>query len=271
MKKNCPGNCTAEVLCAACARKVANDLDRLPGLHDACGAVLAGLGNSTGRERTSGGPLPSGITLDTRATEARASIIAFLSSWSALVADERPAAAPARAVTEMIDFLLEHLHWLARHPSAHEFRDEADALVRRALRASSPDTGTRSTDALGPCVHRECSGTLRGVAGANEDAPELRCDRDVRHRWSAADWVGGGLRTAAAETPAGARGGAAANESWLSAKDISRIWRVPTGTVYRLASEQGWNRRKRPGGGTLYRGSDAAGWFRSRTVRGRSD
>lgn len=32
---------------------------------------------------------------------------------------------------------------------------------------------------------------------------------------------------------------------WLSAMDISRLWAIPSGTVYRLANEQGWRRRSR--------------------------
>jgi hypothetical protein len=43
----------------------------------------------------------------------------------------------------------------------------------------------------------------------------------------------------------------------LSVADVVAIWRVPTGSVYRLASEHGW-RRYRESGRTLYHPLDVS-------------
>ncbi|NED24766.1 hypothetical protein G3I37_07630, partial [Streptomyces anulatus] len=49
---------------------------------------------------------------------------------------------------------------------------------------------------------------------------------------------------------AGAAAGAPATR-WLAPQDVSLLWRVPLGSVYRLASEQSW-RRERRGGRSYY-------------------
>jgi hypothetical protein len=52
----------------------------------------------------------------------------------------------------------------------------------------------------------------------------------------------------------------AGEERWLAAADIARLWRRSTGTVYRLASEQGWRRITRTGR-TYYAETDVHGSF----------
>jgi hypothetical protein len=55
-------------------------------------------------------------------------------------------------------------------------------------------------------------------------------------------------------------------ERWLGAADIARLWTTTTGTVYRLASEQGWRRLTRAGR-TFYAESDVHGCFTRRQAR----
>ncbi len=57
-------------------------------------------------------------------------------------------------------------------------------------------------------------------------------------------------------------------ERWLTAADISRLWTTPVGTVYRLASEEGWRRHSRSGH-TYYAEEDAHACFSRRAARSR--
>lgn len=67
----------------------------------------------------------------------------------------------------------------------------------------------------------------------------MQCDADAGHVWDEQEWAR--LRRAL-------RGSAVpVQERWLAAADIARLWSRPTGTVYRLASEQGWRRVTRSG------------------------
>ncbi|MET8691165.1 hypothetical protein ACFTT0_10915 [Streptomyces bauhiniae] len=51
----------------------------------------------------------------------------------------------------------------------------------------------------------------------------------------------------------------------LSVTDVVEIWRVPAGTVYRLASQHGW-RRYRESGRTLYHPIDVSTTLSERSV-----
>ncbi|NGO68929.1 hypothetical protein G5C65_11295 [Streptomyces sp. SB3404] len=54
--------------------------------------------------------------------------------------------------------------------------------------------------------------------------------------------------------------------TWLTAADISRLWHLPQGSVYRLASERRWRRRSR-GGRTYYHGTDVTSALQRREQR----
>jgi hypothetical protein len=53
---------------------------------------------------------------------------------------------------------------------------------------------------------------------------------------------------------------------WLSAANISHLWSIPTGSVYRLASEQRWRRRSQARR-TYYHETDVLHAFSQRKPR----
>ncbi|MCZ0973022.1 hypothetical protein O1L55_19810 [Streptomyces albulus] len=170
-----------------------------------------------------------------------------LASWSGLVAQERGVAAPARTVPALARWLVEHLEWLAAHPAAGEFSAELHRWVRAARRVTS--SGAVRRVPLGTCVEPGCGGTLVARTGARR-----RGGGDpVRRRRRAPV---GGVRVGAVAgrmTPPGT--GGTRRTHWVSPQDVSRIWRVSLGSVYRLASENAWGRR-RVGGRSHYDEAD---------------
>lgn len=223
-------------MCQACEQGLARDLTRLPGLYDECGRRLTGSHAHSTSDRTSGGPLP-GMPFNTAAADVRKAILAMLSSWSSLVADERGLAPPARRVADLSRFLLRHVPWLITHAAAAEATHEIAALAGRARKVAEP--APRRRVRIGACVERDCRGELASVRPG-----EIACSSDAAHRWGAEEW-----------TRLSRRLSSAGSELWLGAADISRLWRVPTGSVYRMASERGWRRRSQAGH-TYYDGSD---------------
>ncbi|MER7986125.1 hypothetical protein ABTY53_11035 [Streptomyces noursei] len=217
----------------------------MPQLHEECGRMLSSSGGP--RERTSGGPLP-GMPFNTAATEVRSGIVTTLASWSGLVAQERGVAAPARTVPSLARWLVAHLEWLAAHPAAGEFSAELERLVRAARRVTS--SGAVRRVPLGACVEPGCGGTLVArTGGPSAGTAEIRCDADAGHRWAEYEWAQ--LRCRMAPSGAGER----RRTQWVSPQDVSRIWRVSLGSVYRLASENAWGRR-RVGGRSHYDEAD---------------
>ncbi|CAG6391069.1 hypothetical protein NMG29_37095 [Streptomyces cocklensis] len=227
-------------LCAQCLRLLARRIEELPHMYEECGRALGGSVPSGVREHTSGGPLP-GMTINATAVEVRTEILGTLSAWSGLVAEQREVRAPRRAVDQLAGFLLRHLRWLAAHPAAGDAAQEVARLARAARRAVAAEPVRRVQ--VGGCVEPDCPGrivaTLRD--GGLDERMRIRCDADPDHSWTAAEWTL--LRRALPD--------AAAEERWLTAQDISRLWDTPVGTVYRLASEHRWPRRSR-GGRTYY-------------------
>ncbi|MFE4017435.1 hypothetical protein ACFXPZ_08430 [Streptomyces sp. NPDC059101] len=188
------------------------------------------------------------MPFNTAATEVRSGIVVTLASWGGLVAQERGVAAPARTVPSLARWLVGHVEWLAAHPAGGEFSVELQRLVRAARRVTSPG-GVRRVS-VGACVESGCGGTLVArTGGAGAGWAEIRCDADAGHRWAECEW--GLLRGRMA--PSGAGGGG--RRQWLSPQDVSRVWGVSMGSVYRLASENGWGRR-RAGGRSYYDEAD---------------
>ncbi|GAA4227645.1 hypothetical protein GCM10022254_15850 [Actinomadura meridiana] len=239
-------------LCRPCLDTLTGLLGTLPALYRGCGSALE-VGAAAGlREKTSGGPLP-GLALNTAAVEARAEILAVLASWSGLVAQQRRLPAPRRDVALLARFLLDHVDWLAAHPAAGELTAEIARVARSARRTAHREPVRRIV--VGPCAAPGCGGELTAAIRPGHGT-RVRCDADPAHAWDGPQWTG--LRREMEP---------AAPERWLTAADISRLWRTPSGTVYRLASEQKWRRVTRAGR-TYYAESDVHACFARRAEKG---
>ncbi|MGH3720753.1 MAG: hypothetical protein ACRDRI_18290 [Pseudonocardiaceae bacterium] len=221
-------------LCRACRDELATGLESLPGLYNECGRQLGGSDRPRG-DTTGSGSMP-GMPFNAAAADVRTRILSILGSWSGMVAEKRRVTAPERAVGELVTFLGRHVDWIAAHAAAAEATDEVAQLARAARRVAYPDPVRRV--AIGGCVEVGCSGEL--VAFVHPQEPllpaEIRCDVDPRHSWLEHHWMQLGHRMDT--VPSGATA-----TRWFSAADISRLWGIPTGSVYRLASEQQWRRR----------------------------
>jgi hypothetical protein len=244
-------------LCRGCRERLVARLEELPHLHEACGRVLSA-GNSQGPREIRAGSPSQGLPFNGAAADVRAEIMAFLSSWCGLVAQGRGTTAPERAVWALAAFLRRHADWLAAHPAAAEAADEIARLTGRARRVAYPDQIRRLK--VGACVEAGCDGELVAWIRAQETtAPgKIQCEAEPRHCWTGQQWAQ--LRRAMRRT---SRTPADDTECWLTAADISRLWDAPTGTVYRLASQQGWRRRSRAGR-TYYAESDVRSSFSRR-------
>ncbi|MFE6774408.1 hypothetical protein ACFVFD_36070 [Streptomyces fimicarius] len=265
-------------LCQACLDRLSTELRRLPELYEACGRRLDGGTQDTLRPRTSGGPL-RGMPFNVQAAEVRTEILTVLGSWAGAVAEKRGVAAPRREVLPLRVFLGRHLAWLAAHDAAGDFCGEVARLARRARRVADPEVRRRLP--IGGCAEPDCSGSLTAVVGPGQPRTPavISCDQDPDHRWLGHEWLqlsdrlrgtaSAGNRAsrqadADTDTDAKATGGeaeesgsaaAAAAVRWVTAADVARLWQMPTGTVYRHASEAGWRRRSARGR-TYYRGED---------------
>lgn len=269
-------------LCSPCRGGLLRDLRQLPGLYEECARQLGGRPVRTG-ERTSGGPLP-GMPFDTRAAEVRSSVLGVLSSWATLVVEERGVTAPRRTVAALAEFLARHADWLSGHRAAAEACEEVARLVRRARRAIDPEPDHRV--GIGSCVEPGCPGGLTALLRPERPRlpAEIRCDADPAHRWFGHEWLQLSRRlaplrasSAAAAGPesgpeSGTHGRTAPRGSepaghedvrWVTAADVSRLWAIPLGSVYRHASVRKWRRRSRAGR-TYYHGADV-----DRTLSGR--
>lgn len=179
-----------------------------------------------------------GMPFNATAADVREAIRGVLASWGGLVVEQRRVAPPPRTVPALAGFLVTHVDWMAAHETATEVTDEVTELVRSARHVAYPEPARRVP--VGACVEAGCSGELSTLVRPGEALlpPEISCDADPTHRWHAHQWMQLSRRISAAPVdPAPTR--------WLSAMDISRLWAIPSGTVYRLANEQGWRRRSR--------------------------
>ncbi|WP_244417595.1 hypothetical protein [Streptomyces hygroscopicus] len=185
------------------------------------------------------------------AADVRSAILTTLGSWSGLVAEERQIEAPPRSVDALAAFLVQQARWLAAHPAVADATGEIARLSRAARRVTQPAVQRRVS--VGVCVTVGCRGELAAhVRGQGRGDVEVVCDADANHRWPGHAWTE--LRRRMQQPgPAAAAGPHA--ERWLSVVDISRLWGLSTGSVYRLASERQW-RRRRDAGRVRYAESD---------------
>ncbi|HEY3896167.1 MAG TPA: hypothetical protein VGL88_12440 [Pseudonocardiaceae bacterium] len=156
-----------------------------------------------------------------------------------MVAEERRVTAPERSVAALVTFLGRHVDWIAAHVAAADATDEVAQLVRAARRVAYPNPVRRVV--VGGCVEAGCDGELVALVYPQEPLlpAEIRCDVDPRHSWFERHWMHLSHRM----DPAPSMDTTATTTRWLSAADISRLWSIPAGSVYRLASEQRWRRR----------------------------
>jgi hypothetical protein len=250
-------------LCRACRDELATGLESLPGLYSECGHRLGGSDRPRGNA-TGSGSMP-GMPFNVAAADVRARILSVLASWSGMVVQERRVTAPERSVEALVTFLGRHVDWIAAHATATEATDEVAQLARAARRVAYPNPVRRV--AIGGCVEVGCGGEL--VAFVHPQEPllpaEIRCDADPCHSWLEHHWMQLNHRMGAVSSIA-----AATATRWLSAADISRLWGIPPGSVYRLASEQRWRRRNQAHR-TYYHEVDVLQAFGQRKPRSRSE
>jgi hypothetical protein len=220
-------------LCRACRHGLVTGLEDLPALYDECGHRLTGTEQPL--SRTSGGAMP-GMPFNATAADVREAILGVLASWSGMVVEERHVTAPPRTASAMAKFMRNHVDWIAGHAAATEITDEVTQLVNSAHHVADPDPVHRVP--IGACVEVGCTGELLAFVRPRDPLlpPEISCDADPRHSWAAHEWMqlSRRMRSAPSTTTSTTR--------WLSAAEISRLWTVPPGSVYRLASEQQWRR-----------------------------
>ncbi|MFD3961453.1 MULTISPECIES: hypothetical protein [Streptomyces] len=245
------------LLCPDCRGELLTDLRQLPTLYRACGHLLDGSRSMSGpRERTSGGGAP-GLPFNTAASDARREILTLLGSWAGLVAEARQVPRPDRTVEALAAFLVRHWGWLASHSAAGDASHELSATARRAARAADPDRDRRPV-VIGTCPEPGCTGRLQSLIHPHSaEAPAVRCRVDPAHHWTGEQLMTLRRRMAAAPTathPA-PLDAAPTRTAWLTASDITRLWGVPSGSVYRLASLRAWRRRSR-NGRTYYHEAD---------------
>ncbi|BBC30338.1 hypothetical protein SGFS_016320 [Streptomyces graminofaciens] len=214
--------------------------------------------------RTSGGSSP-GIPFNTAASEVRSEILALLGSWAGMVAEGRRLPPPPRTVETLAAFLLRHAGWLTACSAAGDASREVERLTRRAAQVSDP--ADRRLITVGLCPEPGCAGALQASVRPDADEPllEVRCRTESAHRWAGHELILLKRRmrpthTAAPDPSAPPAPGEtpdaqAASAVWLTASDITRLWGVPPGSVYRLASQRAWRRRSH-GGRTRYHEAD---------------
>ncbi len=240
-------------LCPGCLRLFVERLRSIPGLHEELEQALGGARGDGLRERTSGGPVPSGLPFNAAAADVRADIVTTLSSWCGVVVEQRRVPTPLRTVGSLAALLVRHAAWLAAHPAASDATREVARLVRAAHRVARQEPSRRVT--VGECVAPGCPGTLVTEPG---QGARIQCDTDSAHSWPGGRW---------SELRRAMRSGQAVPERWLTAGDVARLWSTTTGTVYRLASEQRWRRQSRAGR-TYYAESDVHACFTRRQGSG---
>ncbi|MFF4949561.1 hypothetical protein ACWC2K_09420 [Streptomyces chattanoogensis] len=230
-------------LCPRCQAGLRSALRNLPALYEECGLLLTG--SRTPQEKTSGGPLP-GMRLNGRAVEARSAVLRGLASWAGLVAGERTLTAPRRTVPALAMFLEHHLDWLCRHPAAADFSYELGRLERAARRIASPAQPRRVP--VGRCVEPGCPGTLSTtVDTGRSEGRGIRCDAVPEHRWEEHQWLHLRERMRQPGHPGQSAHGGNHPPRWLSPQAVSRLWGIPSGSVYRLASQHQWERHRKDG------------------------
>lgn len=250
-------------LCATHVRWLTRDAHALAALHDELALRL--LGGRGGGEPVSGtaagAPVPDGAVVDMRSMVRRTMI-----SWSLLIAEERGFSLPMRTtiherppgfigpmplrrepadtMADLATFIVRSATWLAATPYASDVSMELDELrraawsvaypsgARRISPGRCPEPAARPDDLIGPMS--PCPGALVGIMRPTDSLlpSELICSADPEHRWTSGEWRALGRRI----DPEAVRW------RYMTAVEISEHYHLAMGTVWRLASTDGWRR-----------------------------
>ncbi|MFG2652909.1 hypothetical protein [Streptomyces sp. NPDC048436] len=171
------------------------------------------------------------------AAEVRSSIMTVLASWAGLIAEERGVAAPQRHVVRLARFIHENIPWISAHSAASDLIEELTQLIRVARKAC--DTRHVRIVPIGDCVRSGCTGKLRAVVkavpGVRSRPSEIRCNADDSHWWASDEWAALAMRMQTLREH---------RRTWYSVADIEVLWKIPSGSIYRLANRYKWRRRK---------------------------
>jgi len=218
------------MLCERCTNVLAEDAQTAADLYAELEQVLAKPGSPA--ERTTGTP-DHGTELNDRAVAARTLIRHTLASWCLLVADERGIQTPADTLPAMAAYLTRHAVWLSAHGAAGDCADELADLAHGAPWRTAYPSGARRFP-VGPCLDAECDGEIVAVLRDTDQLlpSALTCDLHPEHSWTAAQW----REIGRAMHPTGMPG------RYITAHEAARDWRLPLGTVHRLAHTEAWRR-----------------------------
>jgi len=244
------------MLCEVCTRRLAEDAQTAADLYAELELVLATVGRFG--ERTSG-TSDHGTELNDRAVEARTLIRHRLVSWSLFIAEERGVTTPTDTVAAMAKFVIKHTVWLsASREIAGDCADEFADLAHGAPWRTAYPSGARRFK-VGPCLIQDCPGDIVAVLRDTDQLlpSALSCDLDPAHAWTASSWreIGRALH------PQGTAG------RYVTAAETASTWRLPLGTVHRLASTEGWRRSDDDRRPVLYLAEDVDATMRRRATK----
>lgn len=244
------------MLCDLHTRVLAEDAQTAADLYEELELVLAA--PTRPGEKTSG-TAEHGTELNDRAVEARTLIRHRFVSWSLFIAEERGVTTPADTVAAMAEFIIKHSVWLAGNLDiAGDASDEFADLAHGAPWRTAYPSGARRFR-VGPCLIAECTGDIVAVLRDTDQLlpSALSCDVDPGHTWTASSWreIGRALH------PQGTAG------RYVTAAETASTWRLPLGTVHRLASTEGWRRTDDDRRPVLYLAEDVDATMRRRATR----
>lgn len=175
---------TSMQFCKACYEQVEAELKDIPRIYNSLVHVMLPSPQLPFR-RIKGVRNASGIRINEDASSGRSEILAFLRSWSALVADECSVRKPASYDCDSLtSFLLRHLDWLLAHPAAGDFEEETYTLTMHIRQIT--DSASTQFD-IGPCVRPGCDSRLSAAQSASNGKYEVHCG--VGHAWQANQWL----------------------------------------------------------------------------------
>lgn len=265
-------------LCRYHLRYLAKDAIRAAELDAELALVLTGSG---AKDRGGRGGTP-GLTVNHAALECRNLIRATLVSWCRLIAEERGIGLPARRETRLeplppgtqgprrqvhgpwvtddtlagiAAYVARHASWLGSHEAAGEACEELRELAHgKPYRVAYPN-GARVVR-LGSCPATGCEGEIRAALRRADTLLPSRLSCDVCElTWTPAQWRQLSRALCPEVTPA----------RHYTTLEISLMFGLASGGVYRLASEHKWRRLAgaRP---TLYDADDVDATFATRVV-----
>jgi hypothetical protein len=239
-------------VCSGCRARMLRQLQQLGPLDRALAELAAAIAAATVGSPSAEIRLP----LDDRAAEHRKVIRHTLSSWCALVAEERGMAPPQlsaaprtadvryewtsrgvqavsgalSAVDYLTMWLQRHLDWLCAHPAVDDWAGELGDLHRTAFGIAYPSGRTRREVAdchleLWLAATRQpydCPGRLTVTMRPDEELPDAVCDT-CGDTLTPREWL--------TRAEKGRR---------LTAVELSTLWDVPLKTVERWARDAKW-------------------------------